>query len=79
MGEEMTEKMYKARVEMSFIVEFMVKATHEDEAAAMAEKSCNIDAREIESLLYDLNDIDYEIPNSGIRCIEVKEYAGKNE
>ena len=71
----MPEKTYKARVELDLIVELNVDAVHEDEAAAIAEDIIWNEAYDIITTLTK----HYRIPNVASRCIEVEEYAGKDE
>lgn len=65
---EMTEKTYKARVEIAFVVEFDIDAIHEDEAAALAEESGWDNVKEIAE---ELNRV--RVVNYGAKCIEVEE------
>lgn len=70
----MTEKTYKARVELSLILEFSLDAVHEDEAATVAEEIVSIDSQDITDAMSKR----YRIPNIGIRCIEVEECSEPN-
>lgn len=72
----MEEKTYKARVELSLIVEFDVDAVHEDEAAATAEEILRVDSQ---NLIDTLNSVGYRVPNADVRCIEVNDYAESDE
>lgn len=72
----MPEKTYKARVELSLIVEFDVDAVHEDEAAATAEEILRVDSQ---NLIDTLNSVGYHVPNADVRCIEVNDYAESDE
>ena len=66
--------MYKARVELSLILEFSLDAVHEDEAAAVAEEIVSIDSQDIT----DAMNKRYRIPSIGVRCIEVEECSEPN-
>lgn len=68
----MEEKMYKARVELSFVVELDVDAEHEDNAAAIAEEVVQIDSQYLIDILKNGK---YRVPNAACHCIEVNEYA----
>ena len=73
---EMTEKMYKARVQIEIVVELDVPGVCDDNAAANAEEIVGCDSQYI---MDGLRIMKYVVPNSGVRCIEVKEYESKNE
>lgn len=77
----MPEKTYKVRVQMELIVEFEVDAVHEDNAAAIAERKVAEDAEfVIENVLQNpFSCNEYAVPNCGVRCIEVEEYAKEGE
>lgn len=64
----MTEKIYKARVEMSFVVEFDIDAVHEDEAAVLAEEA---GWDNVKNIAEELNRV--RVMNYGAKCIEVEE------
>ena len=70
------EKTYKARVELSFIVEFDVNAVYDDEAEMTAEEILRVDSQ---NLIDTLNSIGYHVPNADVRCIEVNDYAESDE
>ena len=72
----MDKKTYKARVELSLIVEFNVEAERDNEAEESAESIVRIDS---EYLIDTLKRVKYSVPNAAVRCIEVEKYAGKNE
>ena len=72
----MEEKMYKARVQIEIVVELDVLGVCEDNAVANAEEIVGCDSQYI---MDGLRIMKYAVPNSGVRCIEVKEYAGKDE
>lgn len=72
----MPEKTYKARVELSFIVELDVDAEHEDNAAAIAEEVVQIDSQYLIDILKNGK---YRVPNAACRCIEVNDYAESGE
>lgn len=72
----MEEKMYRARVQIEIVVELDVLGVCEDNAAATAEEIVGCDS---EYIMDGLRIMKYDVPNSGIRCIEVHKYAGKNE
>ena len=60
-------KTYKARVEISLIVEMDVEAEHEDNAAAIAEEIVE------ENIPEDMGYCGYSVVNYGVRCIEAEE------
>ena len=71
----MPEKTYKARVELDLILELNVDAVQEDEASATAEEIIWHEAHGVVNALLR----NYKLPNVAVRCIEVEEYAGKDE
>lgn len=70
----MEEKMYKARVQIEIVVELDVLGVCEDNAAANAEK---IVGRVSQYIMDGLRIMKYDVPNSGIRCIEVEKVCRK--
>jgi len=72
----MDKKAYKARVELSLIVEFGVEAERDYEAEESAEAIVRIDS---EYLIDTLKRVNYSVPNAAVRCIEVEEYEPENE
>lgn len=69
----MENKTYKARVEVSLILEIGVEACHEDNAAAISEDIAEDIVKELVSTVEYGGNGDY-VANYGVKCIEV--YGG---
>lgn len=71
----MEKKNYKARVEMSFIVEVDVEACDESEVCEEAEEIARNDAKYVvENILQNpFSTAGYYVPNYEVTCIDVEE------
>lgn len=67
----MEEKTYKARVEVSMVVEMEVQAVHEDNAAVVAEECALMNAEKIADDIRSYGRV--RVPNFGVRVVEVEE------
>lgn len=67
----MEEKTYKARVEVSMIIEMEIQAVHEDNAAAVAEECALMNAEKMADDIRSYGRV--QVPNFGVRVIEVEE------
>lgn len=67
----MEEKTYKARVEVSMIIEMEIQAVHEDNAAAVAEECALMNAEKMADDIRSYGCV--QVPNFGVRVIEVEE------
>ena len=67
----MKEKTYKARVEVSMVVEMEIQAVHEDNAAFVAEECALMNAEKMADDIRSYGRV--QVPNFGVRVIEVEE------